>query len=173
MFTCVKVFFARSEWLDREVLRPLSHILPYWETSWDEVEEKYCEEQGSYTALLNSLIGELAAANPPARYHDNEDRLARYVVENLKWPIRKEGNRWAGADYSFILQQGGFVGLNERDLVAAAAGRIHAAITRGQLHYDDMEDSHRRMLAAVLSVILYLRSPPEENRDTRSVDLTP
>ena len=37
----------------------------------------------------------------------------------------------------------------------AAAGRIKAAIDRGQLTYEDMESSHRRMLSVVLSVILY------------------
>ncbi len=159
-FPIMKSFFARSDSLDRDVLRPLSHILPYWETTWNATEQKYSEEDDSYAAELNALIEELAAAAPPAKYHDNEDRLAEYVVKHLKWPIRKEGNRWVGEDYDVILQQGGFHDLDEQDLVLAAAGRIRAAIDRGQTHYDQMEDSHRRMLAAVLSTILYHRTPP-------------
>lgn len=64
-----------------------------------------------------------------------------------------------GADYDSILEQGGFHDIDEANLVAAAAGRVRAALERGQMHWDDMEDSHRRMLAAVLSVILYHRAP--------------
>lgn len=161
----MKSFFARSDSLDREVLRPLSHILPNWETTWNAAEQKYSEEDGSYAAELNALIDELAAATPPAKYHDNEDRLAEYVVKHLKWPIRKEGKRWVGEDYDLILQQGGFHDIDERDLVLATAGRIRAAIDRGQTHYDQMEKSHRRMLAAVLSTILYHRMPPTDDRN--------
>jgi len=156
-------FFTRSSVLDMEVLRPLSHILPYWETTWDPAEQKYSEEEGSYATQLNALIDELDTATPPAKYHDNEDRLAEHVIKHLKWPIRKEGTRWVGEDYHVVLQQGGFNDSDERDLVLAAAGRIRAAIDRGQTHYDDMEESHRRMLAAVLTTILYHRTPPVNN----------
>jgi hypothetical protein len=45
--------------------------------------------------------------------------------------------------------------------VQAAAGRIHAAIDRGQLHFDDMEWSHQVILAGVLAAILYHREPQE------------
>ena len=157
----MKSFFANCGNLDIEVLRPLSHILPNWETTWDSAKQKYSEEEGSYAAQLNALIDELGAATPPAKYHDNEDRLAEYVIKHLKWPIRKEGGRWVGESYDVILQQGGFNDLDERDLVLAAAGRIRAAIDRGQKHYDYMEDSHRRMLAAVLMTILYHRTHQE------------
>jgi hypothetical protein len=77
----------------------------------------------------------------------------------LKWAIRKDGDRWVGEDYGLILQQGGFRDINEQNLVLAAAGRIHAALDRNQLHYDYMEDSHRRMLGAVIATILYHRTP--------------
>ena len=129
---------------------------------WDTDTETYYEEQGSYAAVLNSLISELQTVLPPERYHDNEDRLAEYVIKNLKWPIRKEGDRWVGPDYKSIIEQGGFDDLDQLDLVSAAAGRIRAAIDRGQKHFDDMEESHRRMLGAVLSIILYHRTPPND-----------
>jgi hypothetical protein len=154
-------FFASSNDLDREVLRPLSHIRSNWETTWDRETEAYKEEDESFAGLLNALIAEIDGVRPPARYHDNEDRLAEYVRDRLKWPIYKSGNRWVGADYGSIIQQGGFDDLDEQDLIKAAAGRIRAAIVRGQRHYDQMEDSHRAILATVLSVILYHRDTPE------------
>jgi hypothetical protein len=153
-------FFAHSCNLDWEVLRPLSHILPYWELTWLPDEQKYSEEDGSYAGLLNSLISDLEVANPPMKYHDNEDRLAEYVVKHLKWPIKRVGRRWIGESYDCILEQGGFHDIDEQDLILAAAGRIRAATDRNQLHYDDMEESHRRMLGAVLTIILYHRTPP-------------
>jgi hypothetical protein len=158
----VTPFFANSSFLDSEVLRPLSHILPYWELTWDTDTQTYSEEHGSYAAVLNSLILELQTVSPPARYHDNEDRLAEYVIKNLKWPIRKEGKRWVGADYNSIIEQGCFDDSDQLELVSAAAGRIRAAIDRGQQRFDDMEESHRQMLAAVLSIILYHRTPPDD-----------
>ena len=45
----------------------------------------------------------------------------------------------------------------------AAAGRIRAAVIRGQTHFDQMEESHRRMLAALLLVILYHRTPDRKD----------
>jgi len=143
--------------VDHEVLRPLSHIRANWEITWDVVAGSYQPEEESYARTLNDLVDELARTKPPARYHDSEDRLAEFVRERLRWPIRKVGNRWIGADYESILEQGGFDDVNQAELVLAAAGRIRAALERGQSHFDEMEQSHRRMLAAVLSVILYHR----------------
>ena len=113
-------------------------------------------------AVWPSWLVEARHASPPARYHDNENRLAEYVRKNLKWPIRKEGKRWVGADYSSIIEQGGFDDFDQQDLVLAAAGRIRAAIDHGQQHFDDMEESHRRILGAVISIILYHRTPPDD-----------
>lgn len=161
-------FFAKSSYLDMEVLRPLSHILPYWELTWDHAEEQYSEEDESYAAVLNLLIVELSTATPPVKYHDHEDRLAQYVIKHLRWPISKVGKRWAGEDYAAIIEQGGSHDINEGDLILAAAGRIQAAIARGQLRYDDMEESHRIMLGAVLSVILYHRTPQDEGNTEQS-----
>jgi hypothetical protein len=151
-------FFADNSSLAREVLRPLSHICDNWELTWDDDQQRYTEEPESFAKKLNKLITELDTTNPPSRYHDNEDCLAEYVRDNLKWKIHKEGRRWIGEDYDAILEQGGFNDLDEENLILAAAGRIRAACAYGQKHYDEMEDSHRKMLAAVLSVILYHRA---------------
>jgi len=151
-------FFTQSDIFDHEALRPLSHIRGNWELIWDHKRGRYLEEEDSYANVVNSLLQELEQCNPPARYHDNEDRLAEYVVEHLKWPVKKIGNRWVGMDYESILEQGGFHDLNEANLVLAAAGRICAARSRGQRHFDDMEESHQHMLAAVITIILYHRT---------------
>lgn len=154
----VRAFFAWSnDTLDRLVLRPLSHITMNWELGWDHEAQAYEPETDSFAGILNRTIIDLSNASPPRRYHDNEDRLAHFVVENLGWPIRKERGRWIGADYQSILEQGGFHDIDQAELLQAAAGRVHAALDRGQMHFDDMEDSHRRMLAAVLTIILYHR----------------
>jgi hypothetical protein len=113
---------------------------------------------GLGAGLLNDLLIELEHSRPPSRYHDNEDCLANFVIERLKWPIKKRGNRWVGVNYDSILEQGGIHDVDQANLLLAAAGRIHVAKKLGQTHFDDMEKSHRRMLGAVLTIILYCRS---------------
>jgi len=166
MSSTMKAFFARSEYLDRTVLRPLDHIKPYWELIWSPETQEYLAEPGSYAEQMNRLIEELGRVVPPTKYHDNEDRLAEYTKDNLRWKIRKVGSRWVGEDYAAILEQGGFHDLNETELLSAAAGRIAAAKRMGQEHFDDMEESHQKMLGAVLSIIMYHRTPPDEDTDT-------
>ena len=158
----MRLFFAHSDLIDYEVLRPLSHIRPYWELTWDSIRMNYRGEEGSYAGLLNRLIEELDNTTAPTKYHDNEDRLAEYTKKHLNWNIRKEGHRWVGEDYKAIIEQGGFHDLDEGELMLAAAGRIHAARIRGQVQYDQIEESHRRMLAAVLTIILYHRTEPDQ-----------
>src|SRR5258708_1079179 len=126
----MKSFFAHSDLIDHGVLRPLSHISPNWELTWDANAQKYEEEEHSYANLLNLLIQEIETTNPPAKYHDNEDCLAEYTKKHLNWNIRKEGGRWVGAEYGAILEQGSFHDVNESELILAAAGRIHAARIR-------------------------------------------
>ncbi|MBI2722483.1 MAG: hypothetical protein HYX39_09935 [Bacteroidetes bacterium] len=155
-------FFSNSGLLDYLVLRPLSHIELNWELTWDEAENKYIEEDG-FSRPLNNLIKEIVSSDVPEKYHNNEDILAEYVIKKMKWPIKKVGNRWVGDDYKSILEQGGFSDINETNLVKAAAGRIHAAIRCGQKNFDSMEDSHQRILATVMSIMLYHRSFYIEN----------
>lgn len=152
-----KLFFRNSELLDYLVLRPLSHIEPNWELTWDEESERYVLEDDSFADLLNALVEDLASCSPPVRYHDNEDRLAEHVKVKLGWNIKKVGVRWVGADYQSILEQGGFKDIDQSDLLQAAAGRIKAAVNRGQVCFDEMDESHRWILGAVLSIILYHR----------------
>jgi hypothetical protein len=154
-------FWDGSSILDYMVLRPLAHIRSAWDITWDEESNSYLEEPDSFAGLLNSLIAELATINPPIRYHDNEDRLAEYVQTHLNWRIHKAGNRWVGVDYESILAQGGFGDSDQGELLLAASGRVKAARDRGQLHFDDMEQSHQRMLAAVLTIVLWHRDSLE------------
>ncbi len=150
-------FFADSELLDVLVTKPLSHINGNWELIWDSEKEEYEREEGSFAEKLNDLILELAGTIPPSKYHENEEKLAEYVKEHLNWSVNKVGKRWEGEDYKAILEHGGFHDINESELVKAATGRIQAAIDRVQFHFDDMEESHRKILAGVLCIILYHR----------------
>jgi hypothetical protein len=152
-----KEFFSNSDLLDYMVLRPLSHINMSWELTWNRFENEYVRGPGTFASLLNDLITEIAFTIPPSKYHNNEDCLAEYVKESLKWNIKKENGKWLGSSYGAILEQGGFKDLNEQNLVQAATGRIKAAIARGQKHFDDMEESHKKMLADVMTIIIYHR----------------
>lgn len=151
-------FFERSNYLDYEVLRPLSHIRGNWELCIGSGEYHFEDEEDSFAKELSELIDELDATDIPARYHDNEDTLAEYVRDKFDQEIKKVGNRWVGQDYRIILQDAGFFDLNEQNLVQSAKGRIVAAINFNQNHYDDMEDGHRKILAVILALILYHRS---------------
>ena len=53
------------------------------------------------------------------------------MQQSLNLNIYKENGRWNGEDYDAILEQGGFMDLNEKNLVLAAVGRIMTAIDRG------------------------------------------
>jgi len=159
----IRAFFANSDGLDHMALRPLSHILPNWELTWDREKEQYFEEEGSFAGMLNELITELAQTVPPAKYHDNEDILAEYVMNNTKWPLEKIKGRWGiegyvKQDYASILEQGAFDDEEQKNLIIASTGRVYDAIKHGKVHFDDMELGHREMLAAVIAIILYHRS---------------
>ncbi|MCK5493731.1 MAG: hypothetical protein KAJ14_11535 [Candidatus Omnitrophica bacterium] len=153
-----KTFFNNCIILDHLVLRQLCHIKGNWELTWDGEKEEYESEENSYADLLNKLIEEMGNVNPPAKYHDNEDCLAEYVKERLNWNIKKINGCWVGLDYFSILEQGAFDDIDQDHLILAAVGRIKAAIKHKQLHFDEMEQSHQRMLADVLAIILYHRT---------------
>lgn len=129
-----------------------------WEIIWCHNNQQDKHEEESFAEELNTLIYEISTTPRPIRYHDQEDILASYVIEKLKWPIYKQNGRWVGADYRSILEQGGFDDLNQAELLLAVTGRVHTAIKYGQHHYDDMEQGHREMVAAILAIILYNRS---------------
>ena len=151
-------FFENSEYLDRMVLRPLSHISINWELRWNEEKEEYETEGDSLASELNNLIKEINNTNPPISYHDNEDALAEYLKEKMNWNIQKIGNRWNCPDYGRLLEQGGFGDIDESHLVKASAGRIEAAKNFDQLNFDEMEAGHQKILAFALSSIIYHRA---------------
>jgi hypothetical protein len=153
----METFFNDSADLGHRVLRPLSHIKSNWELTWDSEMKEYIIEEDSFAEKLNDLISEIDIAIPPAKYHDKEDALAEYVRDTLNWPINKVGNRWICADYNSLIEQGGFSDTDQTNLILAASGRIHTSISHGQHHFDEMEEGHKKMLAAVLSTILYHR----------------
>lgn len=153
----IKDFFRKSDTFDYLVTRRLSHIKGNWELTWSHDTQSYKEENDSFAKIINEFIVELSELNPPLKYHDNEDRLVEYCKESLGLKIEKIGNRWVGTDYGFVLEQGGYKDLNEKNLSLAACGRIKAAIERDQLHFDEMEEFHRKMLADVIAIILYHR----------------
>lgn len=167
----VRAFFARSDYLDYMVLRPLSHITMSWEATWDA--DRYEPEAGSFAGDLNEIIDQIAVSPRPDRYHDNEDRLANRVITDLRWPIQKKGGLWHGADYQSILEQGAFRDLGQRELAAAAAGRVHTALDYGQTHFDEMDDGHMSMLAGLMTIMIYhrdcdgssVRVPDEDEED--------
>lgn len=154
----VKDFFRSSELLDALALRQLSHINGNWELAWNESLEQYEPEDHSFAAKVNELIEELSSLKPPLRYHDNEDRLAERVRDRLGWNLKKVGKKWVCEDYPVVLEQGSFNDAGQRELLLAAAGRIKAAIEYGQMHFDEMERSHQKILADVLAIVLYHRS---------------
>ena len=151
-------FFYNSEDLDMMVLKPLSHIEGNWELTWDNCTKAYAPEEDSFAEQLNKLITEIEQTNPPAKYHDNEDILVEYVRDKLNWQVSKVNGRWVGNDYQSMLEQGGFDDTDEKNLILAAAGRMKTAIRFGQIHFDDIEEGHKKIFAAVLSIILYHRS---------------
>ena len=153
----VRQFFAWSNWLDSFVLRPLSHIAMNWEASWDHETKRYEPEDSSFAEDLNIVIELIVNCPRPLKYHEHEDVLVQLFMGELKWPIQKRGGRWIGADYHFMLEQGAFRDLDQNNLIVAATGRVHAALDHGQNHFDEMEDGHLNMLAALLSIIIYHR----------------
>lgn len=151
----MRAFFAKSDYLDYMVLRPLSHITSNWEAVWKA--GRYELETDSFAGDLNEIIDQIAISPRPGRYHDNEDRLAERVVNELKWPIQKKGGRWIQADYQSILEQGAFRDVGQKELAIAAAGRVHMAQDYGQTHFDEMDDAHMTMLAALMTIMIYHR----------------
>ena len=151
-------FFYRSELLDYEVLKPLSHIRGNWELSSSFGDFHFQIEENSFAKELSELIDEIENIKIPKRYHDNEDMLSIYVQEKFNKEIKKVGKRWIGGPYKIILQDGGLFDIDEKNLVQSAKGRIIAAKIHNQNHYDDMELGHRKMLAVILTLILYHRS---------------
>lgn len=104
----VEDFFYKSSFLDMFVLKPLWHIRETWDLSWCENTKRYIVEDDSFGNEFNNLITELENTISPKEYHQNENILAEYIAKKLNWDIKKINNRWTGAEYKVILEQGGF-----------------------------------------------------------------
>lgn len=151
-------FVKKNELFDYMVTRPLDHILPNWELIWDDKTNRFRVEEDSFAVKVNEILNELLHVPTPDNYHDNEDVLAEYVQSHLNWDIAKVHGRWISCDYGAVINQGSFGDEEQKNLLAAAKGRIEVAISRGQTKFDDMEYGHQRILAIVLASILYQRS---------------
>ncbi|TYP94868.1 hypothetical protein LX73_0158 [Fodinibius salinus] len=158
-------FFGESTYLDLLALKPLSHIHPHWELTWDSKNSQYIPEENSFTEELNELLAHLNRINPPDNYHEYEDRVIKKVQKQSNERLFKLKGEWVEfvkneiieTEYDYLLEQGHLKQYNDFDLLKAATGRIKAAIKREQNHFDDMEHSHQLVLAAILSIILYVR----------------
>jgi hypothetical protein len=152
------------------VLRPLSHIAANWEASWQDIGECYEIEPNSFAQDLNVVIGLIATAQRPKDYHSHEDLLAEEVICSLKWPIYKKGKKWIGEDYALILEQGAFSDWNQEHLLFAATGRVHTALDFGQTCFDQMENRHRSILAALITIIIFHRYSSGTHLLTQEID---
>ena len=121
----IRKFFEPSEFMEHEVLRPLSHIRANWDLYINPESGRYLEEDDSFASLFNALIDKLAVTQPPSYYHDNEDCLGEYVQRYLNWRIKKSGSTWVNqdgsrlhaSDYLVLLEQGAFGKIERRDLI--------------------------------------------------------
>lgn len=157
-------YFSNSDCLDYFSTRMLSHINPNWELTWDYKNNRYREEEYSFANLLNKLIDELEdIRDVNIEYHDFEDKLCNNVVKNLKWVIRKKNKHWQekrGAEwlrpvYESILEQGGFSDEDQSNLIYALADRIQAAFKYRQKNFDETEIYHRKIIGAIVAIIIY------------------
>lgn len=153
----VREFFAWSDLLDREVLKPLAHIKGGWELWWCRETRRYEHEEDSFAKQLSILIDDIADTAISPRYHDNEDVVANFLASKPGSKISKVNGKWTGAPYGWILEQGGFDDIDQGELLTSAIGRVAVAIELGQMTYDEMEDGHRLMLGDLLTIILYHR----------------
>ncbi len=86
----IRAFFARSNYLDRMVLRPLSHIASNWELTWDG--DSYKCEPSSFAEDLNILIEAIAKAPRPPNYHDSRCDSQLQLLAGLSKKYRVVGS---------------------------------------------------------------------------------
>ena len=160
-------FFGRSNWLDEFVLRPLSHIASCWELRRTGTIGVFMEEEESLAGLMNTLIGDISMATPPADYHGHEDAVIRLrngpenssiYLEGKRWRDRRTGEPLGKSAIGGLLEQAAIGYDDVPDLILAAAGRVAVALKFGQANFDDLDDGHSDMLSEVLTVILFIRA---------------
>lgn len=164
-----KGFFADSAYLDYAALRPLSHVAPNWELTWDSSMGEYEAEEGSLAAHLNVLIEQVARSVPPTDYHSHENRLAQLYarVGGGRFHLSKSGKLWIDSQTNkptskemvgHMIEQASSGSDDVPDLVLACAGRVATAMRFGVRHFDDLDDGHLAMLAVLIAVVLFRRS---------------
>lgn len=163
----VMSFFGESGWLDRSVLRPLSHLALSWELRRTETVGVFMEEEDSLAGLMNQLIREISLATPPESYHAHEDAVIRLregaasgliYLQGKRWRDRATGEPMAKSSIGSLLEQASIGYDDVPDLVLAAAGRVATALKFGDANFDDLDEGHADMLAEVLTVILFIRA---------------
>ncbi len=176
----VMYFFGESEWLDRAVLRPLSHIALSWELRRTDTVGVFMEEEDSLAALMNQLILDISRATPPADYHAHEDAVIRLrdgiengtiYLERKRWRDRQTGEPLDKSTLGSLMEQASIIYEDIPDLVLAAAGRVATAMKHGDATFDDLDDGHADMLAEILTIIIWVRAnatwlPEQSERET-------
>ena len=81
----ISAFFKQSELFDYMVTRPLSHIVPNWELTWNLKENRVEPEEDSLAEEVNRLLDEISEVQPPKEYHANEDVLASFRREYFSY----------------------------------------------------------------------------------------
>ena len=162
----VCTFIGWTICFDLEVTKPLSHIAPYYELTWDMEAQKFEEEELSFAPVLNSLIDKLAKTSSHTDYHqfvDDELLASRFANE----VIYLEGKRWKNnrtkeplkpEDIGHYLEQHALGGCSLVNLKKSVSSRIRAAQKAGIKNWDELDDGHRKMLAELIVVILYISS---------------
>lgn len=150
-------FFENSDFLDIMVLKPLSHIRPDWELSWYGSIDEYKPSVDSFAYELQQLIYEIEACVAPDDYHLHEDIVIKSTPQEFNEEVYKQGRLWIGQSYQILLQNGGLFDDDAKNLVMATAGRIAVAKRHGQLHFDQMDFSHQKILAIIMALVLYHR----------------
>jgi len=162
-------FFANSDWLDRAVLRPISHVAGNWELTWNTHADRYEPESDSLADHLNVLIHDMAASKPPADYHHYENKLAISYddVKSGRFKLNRSRKLWIDTATNLpvskdmvghMIEQATCGHYDVPDLVLSAAGRVATSLRFGVSHFDDLDDGHLEMLSVIMTDILFRRS---------------
>ncbi|MEO1100252.1 MAG: hypothetical protein AAFW65_00245, partial [Pseudomonadota bacterium] len=124
------------------------------------------EEELSFAPVLNTLIDELAKTPSYADYHQFVDdellasRFAKAVIhlEGKRWKETKTNEPLRPQDIGHYLEQHALGGCSLINLKKSISSRIRAAQKIGDKNWDELDDGHRKMLAELIVVVLYISS---------------
>lgn len=167
VLTHCETFFENSDILDHAVLRPISHVAPNWELTWDLSSGRYEEEEDSLAAHLNKLIEEISHSLPPQDDHALENQYAinyegvasgRFHLDGKLWRDRQTGKLVNKDFVGHMIEQATCGHYDVPDLVHSAAGRVSTALQFGVDHFDKLDRGHMEMLSVIITDILFRRS---------------